>query len=540
MPRAMYSSVMGWMVSLTTILSTSARAEMPKRKIPARRTGAMRERRLVFMRQESRTGILKPVDQTSPKIFLLLFAGCGRNFLRRARSSRRDCRAGIGPARQVSAPGDEAGSALVCDIRPRPLNENQDAIAEADEKKNVDEKPRQPGDESGDVNLAELRDGSCAADGGEAAFVEVMEWSGGVKTPILSRRMREGWGTRFDLSADHFCSVAAFLYGDGGDSGQRLALLVLQRCEVADNEDFGMAGESEIGLHKYAAGAIDGRSQAFAERRGGDSGGPQDYGRIEPGRAHIDGSGFHVSDQGRGAHFYAEMFEVFLGAPREIFSIGGKNPRTAFEQEDVRHLGIDGAKFVSQGVAADFSERAGQFHAGGSAANYGEIQRSRRAAVYRLVFGEFKGQQHAAANLDCVFDGFEAGSERLPVVVSEIGVASTCGNNQVIVWNFSIGHFHEAIFQIEAGDLRHQNFSIFSMPENRTNGSRNLSRRKSSGRHLIEQRLKCVVVLAVDQRDGDRRAAQRLSGGQAAESAADDDDAWLIFFCFLAVHDSAL
>src|ERR1700685_509818 len=332
MPRAMYSSVMGWMVSLTTILSTSARAEMPKRKIPARRTGAMRERRLVFMRQESRTGILKPVDQTSPKIFLLLFAGCGRNFLRRARSSRRDCRAGIGPARQVSAPGDEAGSALVCDIRPRPLNENQDAIAEADEKKNVDEKPRQPGDESGDVNLAELRDGSCAADGGEAAFVEVMEWSAGVKTPILSRRMREGWGTRFDLSADHFCSVAAFLYGDGGDSGQRLALLVLQRCEVADNEDFGMAGESEIGLHEHAPGAIDGCSQALAQRGSCDARGPQDYGCVETSLSYIDSSCLDVGNHGRSAHFNAEMFQLLLRTAREIFRIRGKDARTAFEQ----------------------------------------------------------------------------------------------------------------------------------------------------------------------------------------------------------------
>src|ERR1700729_2380150 len=118
MPRAMYSSVMGWMVSLTTILSTSARAEMPERKIPARRTGAMRERRLVFMRQESRTGILKPVGQTSPEIFLLLFGGGGGIFLRPPRRSRRDRREGIGPARQIGAPGDEAGSALVCDIRP--------------------------------------------------------------------------------------------------------------------------------------------------------------------------------------------------------------------------------------------------------------------------------------------------------------------------------------------------------------------------------------------------------------------------------------
>ncbi len=61
------------------------------------------------------------------------------------------------PAGKIGAAGDQAGAALVGEIGPRPLDENQHAVLEADQEKNVDEQPGQPGYETGDVNLAELR-----------------------------------------------------------------------------------------------------------------------------------------------------------------------------------------------------------------------------------------------------------------------------------------------------------------------------------------------------------------------------------------------
>src|SRR5216684_1539608 len=87
------------------------------------------------------------------------------------------------PAGKIRSAGDQAGAALVGEIGPGPLDENQQAVAKSDEEKNVDEKPGQPGDESGDVNLAELGDGGGAADGGQAAFVVVVEGGAGVKIP---------------------------------------------------------------------------------------------------------------------------------------------------------------------------------------------------------------------------------------------------------------------------------------------------------------------------------------------------------------------
>jgi hypothetical protein len=48
----------------------------------------------------------------------------------------------------------------------------------------------------------------------------------------------------------------ALLQGYGSYAGKHLAMLVLERGEVADYEDFGMIGNAEIGLDQYASGAV--------------------------------------------------------------------------------------------------------------------------------------------------------------------------------------------------------------------------------------------------------------------------------------------
>lgn len=50
--------------------------------------------------------------------------------------------------------------------------------------------------------------------------------------------------------------------------------------------------------------------------------------------------------------------------------------------------------------------------------------------------------------------------------------------------------------------------------------------RQRGGCHLVQQRLKEVMVVTIDQRDAHRLFLQRLRRGQAAEPAADDDDMW--------------
>ena len=61
---------------------------------------------------------------------------------------------------------------------------------------------------------------------------------------------------------------------------QQFARFVFQRGEISNDENFGMAGQAEIGIHEHASGAIDGHAQLFAERRSGHARRPQNDGRI--------------------------------------------------------------------------------------------------------------------------------------------------------------------------------------------------------------------------------------------------------------------
>src|SRR5579871_1705989 len=79
------------------------------------------------------------------------------------------------PAGQFGAARNQARAAFIREIGPCPLDEHQHAIAESDEKKDVHEKPRHPGDKSGNVKLTDFSNGRGAADRRKVALVVVMK-----------------------------------------------------------------------------------------------------------------------------------------------------------------------------------------------------------------------------------------------------------------------------------------------------------------------------------------------------------------------------
>ena len=58
------------------------------------------------------------------------------------------------------------------------------------------------------------------------------------------------------------------------------------------------------------------------------------------------------------------------------------------------------------------------------------------------------------------------------------------------------------------------------VPQRRGNGRRG----ETGGRHLIKQRLKSVMIAAVDEQDVHGSGTKGAHGGQAAEAAADNDN----------------
>src|SRR5207237_98751 len=189
------------------------------------------------------------------------------------------------------------------------------------------------------------------------------------------------------------------------------------------------------------------------------------------------------------------MTELLFGTARKVLGISRKYARPAFEQHDAGALGIDRMEFVFQYVARDFGQGAGELYASRAAAHDHKIERRVPASFGGIAFRQLKGQQHAAANFDSVFDGFQPRCQRFPFIVSEISMAGSSGNDQIVVRNIAIAKFHNFPREIEILHVAHEHLNIAIAAENPADGGGDFARRQTRSRHLIEQRLKSVAAL---------------------------------------------
>ncbi len=87
----------------------------------------------------------------------------------------------------------------------------------------------------------------------------------------------------------------------------------------------------------------------------------------------------------------------------------------------------------------DVADGSGEFHAGGTASDNDEVEGRVPAVLDHLALGEFEGKKDAAANLEGVFDGLEAGGKGRPLVPAKVGVGSAGGEDQVVVGELCAG-----------------------------------------------------------------------------------------------------
>src|SRR4030095_2729977 len=71
---------------------------------------------------------------------------------------------------------DEARAAAECHVRPRPLDQYRQAIAEAAEPIDMHDQPEPPRQVAGEPELAELRDRAAAADCRHLPEVVIAKW----------------------------------------------------------------------------------------------------------------------------------------------------------------------------------------------------------------------------------------------------------------------------------------------------------------------------------------------------------------------------
>src|SRR5579862_3129589 len=97
------------------------------------------------------------------------------------------------PTGQLLASGDETRTVRECEVRPRPLEENSDTIAEANQKVDVNGQPREPGHEAAPMCFEgpfDFCDCGEAANRGHVALVEITERLARLAFQVLSNHAR--------------------------------------------------------------------------------------------------------------------------------------------------------------------------------------------------------------------------------------------------------------------------------------------------------------------------------------------------------------
>src|ERR1700734_2537942 len=88
-----------------------------------------------------------------------------------------------------------------------------------------------------------------------------------------------------------------------------------------------------------------------------------------------------------------------------------------------------------------------------------------------------------------------------------------------------VGHVNRARTQIDGRDLRQHHCEILLLLLNLANRGGDLGGRENRGRHLVEKRLKDVVIAPIDQNDIRIASFQRPRRCDSGKAAADDYDA---------------
>ena len=284
-----------------------------------------------------------------------------------------------------------------------------------------------------------------------------------------------------------------------------------------------MAGNAEVLLHEHTPGTIHCNPKLCSKRRRAHSCGPQRHRRRNCLFTNANQAGLHARHHRPGADLDAKFSQLVFGLARQILRISSEHTWPAFQQDHATARRLNGAEVVHQCVASNASNRAREFHASWPAANYNKIQRLRRLTFQCSTLRNFIRQQHATADFECVFNRLQPGGVRLPFVVAEIRMGRASGHNEEIVADAEFAHVHLVRSQIEANCLAQQHVHIFVAVQDAADRRCNFARRQHCAGHLVQQRLKRVVVLAIN--DGDAQPAScRIARAVKAGKACPNHD----------------
>ena len=172
----------------------------------------------------------------------------------------------------------------------------------------------------------------------------------------------------------------------------------------------------------------------------------------------------------------------------------------------------------------ELGDRAGELDARRAAPDNDERQKRRALPLVGLPLRLLEGEEYAAPYGGRVLERLEAGRERLPGIVAEIGVPRAGRQHErVVAKRRAVIEAKLASLLVDRLDGRQQRRDIRAPAKEMPDRPGDLRGRERRRRRLIEQRLKQMVVASIDDRDLNRRAGKPVHGLEPAEPGADHD-----------------
>ena len=310
---------------------------------------------------------------------------------------------------------------------------------------------------------------------------------------------------------------------------------VVQGHHVAHHEHLGVPRYRAVGVHPDAATAVDGDAGILGEPGGeGRSAGPgrPDLGRsrdlfdrpIGLGDAHA--VGVHPGDHRPEVDLDAQSGQVPPGDAGKPLAHGGHQRVTALDQDDAGLRRVDAPIVAPKGPTRELLELPRHLNPGGPAADHDEGHQCSAPVIIGFGFGFFEGAEDLAAEVQGVVQRLHARRLAPEVVVTEVRGDRPSGNNETVVAD------GDRVVELGDGELAGDRIDVLHLTQDDAHGgvvaedvadSRgDLTFRKDSGGHLVEEWLEEMVIGAVDQGDPHRYPPEGLGGEQATEARADD------------------
>ena len=138
---------------------------------------------------------------------------------------------------------------------------------------------------------------------------------------------------------------------------------------------------------------------------------------------------------------------------------------------------------------------------------------------------QFKRQEHPPADFRGLGHRLQTRRVLFPFLMPKITMGRPAGDHQILVRHFPDVKCHEGPLKLNPQRRALQHADVFEMRKDAANGRGDVRRTQTRRRHLIQQRLKQMMVLPVHQRDVHIPfVAQDFGGVQPGKPSADNQN----------------